>query len=379
MNEKFYMKRTLKLALKAEGLTSPNPLVGAVIVKNGEVIAEDFHKKPGTPHAEALAIEKAGDKARGSTLFVNLEPCCHTEKRTPPCTKAIINAGIKEVVIAMKDPNPMVSGKGIMELQKAGIIVKFGILEEEAKRLNEFYVKYITTGKPFVILKTAMTLDGKIATPQGESRWITGEKSRKLVHQLRSKVDAVMTAIGTVKTDDPLLTTRLTKGKNPMRIIIDPELDIPLNSKILQTPPETMIVTKESSKLVLDNFNIDNKMLDKISKAEKKKILLDRNIQLIEYKGEKIDLDMLMEIIGKMGVTSLLIEGGSSLNAYALEDNIVDKVMFFIAPIIIGGKESFPAVGGQRFKKLSEAYKIKNTKVRRIGEDFLITGYLDYQ
>ncbi len=379
MNEKFYMKRTLKLALKAEGLTSPNPLVGAVIVKNGEVIAEDFHKKPGTPHAEALAIEKAGDKARGSTLFVNLEPCCHTEKRTPPCTKAIINAGIKEVVIAMKDPNPMVSGKGIMELQKAGIIVKFGILEEEAKRLNEFYVKYITTGKPFVILKTAMTLDGKIATPQGESRWITGEKSRKLVHQLRSKVDAVMTAIGTVKTDDPLLTTRLTKGKNPMRIIIDPELDIPLNSKILHTPPETMIVTKESSKLVLDNFNIDNKMLDKISKAEKKKILLDRNIQLIEYKGEKIDLDMLMEIIGKMGVTSLLIEGGSSLNAYALEDNIVDKVMFFIAPIIIGGKESFPAVGGQRFKKLSEAYKIKNTKVRRIGEDFLITGYLDYQ
>lgn len=378
MNEKFYMKRTLKLALKAEGLTSPNPLVGAVMVKNGEIIAEDFHKKPGTPHAEALAIEKAGDNARGSILFVNLEPCCHTEKRTPPCTKAIINAGIKEVVIAMEDPNPMVSGKGIMELQKAGVIVKFGILEEEAKRLNEFYVKYITTRKPFVILKTAMTLDGKIATPQGESRWITGEKSRKLVHQLRSKVDAIMTAIGTVKADDPLLTPRLTKGKNPKRIIIDPELDIPLNSKILQTPPETIIVTKESSKLGLDNSNIGNKMQDNISKAEKKRILLDKNIQLIEYEGEKLDLNMLMETIGKMGVTSLLIEGGSSLNAYALEYNIVDKVMFFIAPIIIGGKESFPAVGGKRFKKLSEAYKIKNSKVRRIGEDFLITGYLDY-
>lgn len=374
MNDEFYIRRTLKLASKAEGTTSPNPLVGAIIVKDGKIISEDFHKIPGTPHAEVLAIKKAGDKAKGSTLYVNLEPCCHTEKRTPPCTKAIINAGIKEVIIAMKDPNPKVSGKGIQELQKAGIGVKCGILEDEAKSLNEFYVKHITTGKPFVILKIAMTLDGKIATPEGESKWITGEKARKLVHRLRSKVDAVMTAIGTIKADDPLLTSRIKRGKNPKRIVIDPELDIPFNAKILRTPPDTLIVTKKSSKKKLNDLSMNNI----ISREEKIKMLSEKNIQFIEYKGEKLDLNLLMEILGKMNISSLLIEGGSSLNAHALEDCIVDKVMFFIAPIIIGGRESFPAVGGKSFRRLAEAYKIKNTKIMRIGEDFLITGYLDY-
>lgn len=355
MNDEFYIKRALRLASKAYGMTSPNPMVGAVIVKNGKLISEDFHRRPGTPHAEALAIEKAGEDARGSTLYVSLEPCCHTEKRTPPCTNAIINAGIKKVIIGMKDPNPKVSGRGILELEKAGIVVKSGILEDEAKRLNEFYIKYITSGKPFVILKVATTLDGKIATPEGQSKWITGEKARKIVHRLRSRVDAIMTAIGTVKADDPQLTAPIKGGKNPRRIVIDPNLEISINAKILQTPPETIIVTK-----------INNTKANYLEKTGRK----------IIYFKEKLDLHWLMERLGKMEITSVLIEGGSSLNAHALEDGIVDKVMFFIAPRIIGGRKSFTAVGGETYRKLEEAYKITDLKIKRIGEDFLIEGYI---
>jgi diaminohydroxyphosphoribosylaminopyrimidine deaminase / 5-amino-6-(5-phosphoribosylamino)uracil reductase len=355
MNADFYMRRALKLAAKARGLTSPNPMVGAVMVKSGEIIAEDFHRKPGTPHAEALVIAKAGENAKSSTLYVNLEPCCHTEKRTPPCAKAIIDAGIKKVVIGMTDPNPKVSGEGVRELREAGIEITSGVLEDDARKLNEYYVKYITTGKPFVTLKTAMTLDGKIATPEGQSKWITGEKARKMVHRLRSSVDAIITAIGTVKADNPQLTARTNTGKNPKRIVIDPFLEVRPDARILQTPPETIIVTKS-----------DNSKLSHLDKSGVK----------ILYFNKKIDLKWLMGELGKMEITSVLIEGGSSLNAHALEDGIVDKVMFFIAPIIIGGKESFPAIGGKTFKRLEEAYKIKDLSIKRAGEDILIEGYL---
>lgn len=362
MKNERLMKRTLRLAAKAKGMTSPNPMVGAVIVKDGKIIAEDYHRKPGTPHAEALTIEKAGEKARDATLYVSLEPCCHTEKRTPPCTRAIINTGIKKVVIAMKDPNPRVSGKGILELQRAGIEVTFGIHEEDAKRLNEAYIKYITTRKPFVILKVAMTLDGKIATPEGQSKWITGEKARQVVHRLRNSVDAVMTAIGTVKADDPELTARIKGGRNPKRIVIDPNLEIPLNAKILQVPPETITVTRGHC--------------DTGTRGEKIKALIDRGIKIIEYKGERLDLKWLMQKLGEMEITSIMIEGGSSLNAHALEDSIVDKVMFFIAPKIIGGRESLPAVGGKSFRSLENAYCLKDIKIKRLREDILIEGYL---
>jgi diaminohydroxyphosphoribosylaminopyrimidine deaminase/5-amino-6-(5-phosphoribosylamino)uracil reductase len=355
MKSDFYMNRALRLAAKAQGMTSPNPMVGAVIVKNGEIISEGFHKKPGTLHAEAIAIEKAGRDAEGSTLYVNLEPCCHTEKRTPPCTMAIIHAGVKKVIIGMRDPNPKVSGRGVLELQKAGIIVESGVLEEEARRLNEFYIKYITSGKPFVILKVAMTLDGKIATPDGQSKWITGEKARKSVHRLRSRVDAIMTAIGTVKADDPKLTKRIRGGKDPYRVVIDPKLEIPLSAEILQVPPETTIVT-----------NVRNSKADFLEKG---------GVNVIYYK-EKINLSSLMERLGKMEITSVLIEGGSSLNAHALEDGIVDKIMFFVAPKIIGGKKSFPAVGGKSFKRLEEAHSVEDLKMKRIGEDLLIEGYI---
>ncbi|MFN3478945.1 MAG: bifunctional diaminohydroxyphosphoribosylaminopyrimidine deaminase/5-amino-6-(5-phosphoribosylamino)uracil reductase RibD, partial [Thermodesulfovibrionales bacterium] len=217
-----FMKRAISLASKAVGMTSPNPMVGAVLVKNGEIIASEYHRMPGQPHAEALVIDHAKEKARGSTLYVSLEPCCHKDKRTPPCTEAIIRSGIKRVFVAMVDPNPKVSGKGIKELREAGIEVLSGVLEKEARRLNEAYIKYITTGMPFVILKVAMTLDGKIATPLGQSKWITGEKARGVVHRLRNSVDAIMTAIGTVKADDPLLTVRGIKTERinrPLRIV----------------------------------------------------------------------------------------------------------------------------------------------------------------
>jgi len=357
MTDDQYMKRTLRLAARAQGMTSPNPMVGAVLVKNGKILSEDFHHKAGTSHAEALAIAKAGVKISGSTLYINLEPCCHTEKRTPPCTKAIIRAGIKKVIIAMKDPNPQVSGMGIAELRRAGIEVRTGVLEDKAQRLNEAYIKYITTAKPFVTLKIAMTLDGKIATPEGESKWITGEKARRQVHRLRSSVDAVLTAIGTVKADNPHLTARFPDSKNPVRIVIDPNLEIPLNANILQIPPETFIVTRGTG--------------DKSDHLEKS------GIKIIRFK-ENLDLPWLMERLGKLHITSVLIEGGSSLNAHALEDGIVDKVMLFIAPKIIGGKDSYPAVGGKTFRRLEEAYRLKDISIRKTGDDFFIEGYVQY-
>lgn len=356
-----FMRRALSLALRASGMTSPNPMVGAVLVKDGQVIAEDYHRMPGEPHAEALVIAQSGEKSRGATLYVSLEPCCHKDKRTPPCTEAIIRSGIKRVFVAMEDPNPKVAGKGIKELKNAGIDVLTGILEGEARRLNEAYIRYITTGMPFVILKVAMTLDGKIATPLGQSKWITGEKARGMVHRLRNSVDAIMTAIGTVKADDPLLTVRGIKSKRinrPLRIVIDPKLEIPLQARLLAIPPDTMIITSESANVV------------------KKEKLLKKGVKIVEYPNERLHLAWLMKRLGQEGITSVLIEGGSSLNAHALEDGIVNKVLFFIAPKIICGRESYPAVGGMTYRCLEDAYKLKDIKIRRIGEDILIEGYL---
>jgi diaminohydroxyphosphoribosylaminopyrimidine deaminase / 5-amino-6-(5-phosphoribosylamino)uracil reductase len=365
MTDEFFIKRTLALAARARGMTSPNPMVGALLVKNGKIISEGYHKKAGTSHAEVIAIEKAGEKAKGAILYVSLEPCCHRDKRTPPCTQTIKAARIRKVVVSMKDPNPRVSGKGIEELRKYGIEVTSGILEEKAKTLNEFYIKYITTGLPFVILKVAMTLDGKIATPEGESKWITGEKARFEVHKLRGSIDAVMTAIGTVKADNPRLTCRIEDNKNPVRIVIDPNLEIGSDSCILSTPPQTIIVTKGPTAAGHET-----------DAEKKKKMLLARGIQIVEFSEERVDLTRLMRELGKRGIISVLVEGGSSLNSYCLESGIIDKVMFFIAPKIIGGKGSFPAIGGSSFRRLEDAHFIKDLHFKRIGEDVLITGYL---
>lgn len=365
-DDELYMMRALRLAAKAINMTSPNPMVGAVIIKDGKIIAEDFHRKQGTPHAEALAIEKAKGKSKGSVLYVNLEPCCHTDKKTPPCTVAIIKSGIRKVVIGMMDPNPKVSGKGILELQKAGLEVRSGILREKAERLNETYIKYITTGMPFVILKIAMTLDGKIGTPEGQSKWITSEEARNMVHRLRNNVDAVISAIGTVKADDPEFTARIKGSRNPKRIIIDPKLEVDLNAKVLRVPPQTIMIT---NKLITGSHQS--------AVEEKKKMLFDKGVQIIQCKGERLDLVWLMKKLGEAEITSVLIEAGSSMNAYALEEEIVDKVMFFIAPKIIGGKESFPAIGGKTFRRLEEAYRLKDVKIRGVGEDILVEGYIE--
>lgn len=364
-----FMQRALALAAKANGMTNPNPMVGAVIVKNNKIIAEGFHEKPGTPHAEAIAIAEAGKKAINASLYVTLEPCCHFDKRTPPCTRTIINARIKKVIIAMKDPNPKVLGKGIDELEKNGIEVSLGILEEKAKILNETYIKYITTGKPFVILKVAMTLDGKIATPQGDSKWITGEKARTYVHKMRNNVDAVMTAVGTVKADNPQLTVRLYKNrniKNPVRIIIDPDLETPVDFNIFDIPPETILVTREISRHGAAQVIL-----------EKKKMLSEKGVQILEYEGSKVDLEWLMKRLGDKGICSLMIESGSSFSASCLNDGIVDKVVFFISPKILGGKDSIPAVGGDNLRGLDDALKIDSLKISRLGNDIMIEGYIE--
>jgi diaminohydroxyphosphoribosylaminopyrimidine deaminase/5-amino-6-(5-phosphoribosylamino)uracil reductase len=257
----------------------------------------------------------------------------------------------------MRDPNPKVNGRGIRKLQEAGIKVAVGMLEDEASALNEAYIKYITTKRPLVILKTAMTLDGKIANPAGQSKWITGEKARLLVHRMRGRVDAVLTAIGTVKADNPELTARIKGGKDPVRVLIDPGLEVPLDARMLNMPPQTVIITR-----------VEN---DKANK------LYNSGIKVILYK-DKLELDWLMFLLADMGVLSVLIEGGSSLNAHALEEQVVDRVMFFIAPKILGGRESYPAVGGTMSRTLDGAFRLRDMKVRRIGEDILVEGRVVY-
>lgn len=358
MTDEACIRRTLALARRAEGMTSPNPMVGAVLVKHGKIMAEGYHKKAGTAHAEVIAIEKAGTDAAGSTLYVSLEPCCHKDKRTPPCTEKIIAAKIKKVVVAIKDPNPKVSGRGIEELEKAGIEVISGILEDKARQLNECYIKHITSGLPFVVLKVAMTLDGKIATPDGESKWITGEKARKEVHRLRGKVDALLTAIGTVKADDPLLTCRTGRMKSPIRIILDPDLEIKASANVLTCPPRTILVAS-----------------DRLSRRKQEQ-LQKKGVTILQHTGSRVNLQWLMKKLGAEGIVSVLVEGGSSLASSCLEEGIVDKVMFFIAPKIIGGEESFPAVGGKAFRSLQNAHLLTRTAIRRLGDDFIIEGYL---
>ncbi len=364
------MAMALRLAMKGLGKTSPNPMVGAVLIKGGKVIAQGFHEKAGSPHAEAVALERAGRKAEGASLFVSLEPCCHLKKRTPPCTEAVIRSGVKEVITAMADPNPSVCGKGIEALEKAGIRVRTGVLEQKARLLNEAYIKHITTGMPFVTLKAAMTLDGKIATSTGESKWITGPEARKEVHRMRSRADAILTAVGTVAADDPEFTVRdlsivrtqkgksadgSKKTKNPVRVVIDPELRSPLGSKVFRTPPRTIIVTRKA-------------LPPELASA---------GVEAMNYEG-RLSLEWLLKRLGAMGMTSVMIEGGSSLNAHAFEEGIVDKAVFFYAPRIMGGLKSLPVVGGQGALKLADAWRLRDVSIKRAGDDFFVSGYIEH-
>lgn len=357
-----YMKRALELAKKGMGRTSPNPMVGAVIVKNGEVIGEGYHRKAGTPHAEIHALNTAGQEARSSTIYVNLEPCSHYG-RTPPCADALVKAGISRAVIAMLDPNPQVCGKGLQILKDAGIETEVGILEKEALNLNEVFLKYIKSKMPFVSLKTAMTLDGKIASRTGDSRWISSSASRTYVHSLRNVYDGIMVGIGTVLADDPILNTRLDTGdkRDPVRIIVDGKLELPLESKIAKSSKEQKTIVFTST----------------ISNQEKAAQLQSAGIEIIELGGdpEKLAVEKALVFLGKMGICSIMLEGGSELNAYMIEHKLLNKVYWFIAPKIIGGKNSPSPIAGQGIELMKDALCLESIDIQRIQDDILITAY----
>ena len=364
MDDKTFMKMALDLAVKGRGFTSPNPMVGAVVVKDGIVVGSGYHEAVGKAHAEVNAINAAGNLAKGATLYVTLEPCNH-HGRTPPCTEKIKAAGISRVVVAMKDPNPDVEGGGINYLKKQGIDISSGLYEDRAKRLNEAFIKYVQTKRPFVIIKCAATLDGRIATKTGDSKWVSGEKSRRFVHRLRHAADAIMVGINTVKNDNPRLTTRLEgiKGSDPIRIILDTHLSISQDAKILHldSDSDTIIATGASAS------------------EDRKAAIKNKGVRILEasVKNGLIDLDILMRDLGELGVTNLLIEGGSRVIASSLAARIVDKVIFFYAPRILGGDDGIPICSGAGPELMSESIPLKDIDVRRFGDDVMIEGYID--
>lgn len=368
MNDTDLMKTALDLAQKGMGFTSPNPMVGAVVVKNGNIVGKGFHEEVGSHHAEVNAINDAGELAKGADLYVTLEPCNH-QGRTPPCTQKILEAGIKKVFVAMDDPNPDVKGGGNDFLRSNGINVVSGICEPEAKKLNEIFIKYARTKRPFVILKCASTLDGRIATRTGDARWVSGEESREFVHQIRHQADGIMVGINTVISDDPSLTTRLPKsiqgqkGLDPTRIILDTRLSIPGNAKLLSLDSKsgTIIITGES---------VDE---------EKKNILKQKGVNILKtpLKNGLIDLPPLMKKLGNLGITSLLIEGGSRVIDSALKSQIVDKIMFFYAPKILGGDDGIPVCKGTGPEFMNQSTLIKDMNIHRFGRDFMVEGYIE--
>ena len=359
------MREALRQARKGLGRTSPNPVVGAVIVKDGQIIATGYHRKAGLPHAEVEVLSKSGGKALGNTLYVTLEPCNHYG-RTPPCTEAILRSGLKRVVIGMMDPNRDVSGGGCGFLRENGVLVTTGILETECRRLNEAFLKFVISRRPFVIVKSALTMDGWTATATGHSKWITNDKSRQFVHRLRDRVDAVMVGVGTVLADDPVLTTRLKRGrgKDPLRVVVDTHLRTPLNAKVLNhdSPAETLVAV---------GSDVATEVLRKFQKKGVSTLVCP-------VKAGRVDLGSLMDRLAEMSVTSLLVEGGASITGSMLRERLIDKFFIFKAPKILGGDDGVPMAAGPGPKKMDQCLTLKDIQVRRFGEDILIAGYSDY-
>ncbi len=357
------MRRALFLARKGMGKTSPNPMVGAIILRHGKIVGEGYHHGPGQPHAEVMALGQAGRTAKGGTLYTNLEPCCHTGKRTPPCTNAIIESGIARVVIAMEDPNPKVCGRGVKILRKAGISVTTGLLKQDAQKLNETFTKYMTTKRPFVLLKAAMTLDGKIATKMGESRWISGRPARQEVHRLRSLVDAVLVGIGTVLADNPGLLANRRGFKNPLRVVIDPSLKIPVSTRLVLSCRETptlVLTTRAASSIKLQELKQLGVRVETLPTSPK----------------GKIAFQTILTLLGKTGITSLLIEGGGKVNGMALREGVVDKVLFYIAPKLLCGNDAKDVTAGVAIASLARAVQIQDMTVSHVGDDLRVEGYL---
>ena len=368
MTDEYYMRRAIALAQKGEGQVSPNPLVGAVIVKDGKIIGEGYHEHYGQPHAERNALANCIQSPEGATIYVTLEPCCHHGKQ-PPCTDALLAAGIRRVVIGSKDPNPLVHGKGIRILREHGVEVTEQVLQDECDEMNEVFFHYIQTKLPFVILKYAMTLDGKIATYTGASRWVTGKAARAHVHRMRNRYHAIMVGVGTVLADDPMLNVRVEGWKSPVRIVCDSSLRIPLDSNIVKTAKEVpTIIACTISKEGKEKSKQDLIIEEKIEKLQQE------GCEVIHIGRTKtgVDLKELMKLLGEKGIDSILLEGGSSLNYSALQAGIVSKVETYIASKIFGGELAKTPVGGIGVEEPGQAFFLKNPKITQIEQDILI-------
>ncbi|MDR7521157.1 MAG: bifunctional diaminohydroxyphosphoribosylaminopyrimidine deaminase/5-amino-6-(5-phosphoribosylamino)uracil reductase RibD [Armatimonadota bacterium] len=360
------MEEALALAQRAAGRTSPNPLVGALVVADGQVVGRGFHARAGAAHAEVVALREAGGRARGATLYVTLEPCCHAG-RTGPCTEALINAGVRRVVAAMADPDPRVNGRGLARLREAGVDVAVGVLEARARRVNEFYVKHRRTGVPFVALKWAMSLDGKIAARRGSATAITGEAARRYAHELRNRYDAVLVGVQTVLADDPQLTCRLPADaqpapRNPLRIVVDSRL---------RTPPGARVVTgvADAPTLVATTAAAPADRVEALRRAGVEVLVQD-------HTGGPVDLRALMQTLGRRGLLSVLIEGGGTVNASALASGVVDKVIALIAPRLLGGAQAPTPLDGPGLNGVAGAIQLRDVQVRPLGEDLVVEGYL---
>ncbi len=355
-----HMKMALRLALKAKGRTSPNPLVGAVIVKNSRVIAKGYHEKAGLPHAEIAALDEAGERARGATLYVTLEPCTHFGK-TPPCVDRILKSGIKEVFVGMIDPNPLNNGKGVEILRQHNIKVHLGLLEDEIRKVNEVFIKYITRKMPFVTVKVAESLDGRIAARSGDSKWITSDKARSYAHRIRSDYDAVAVGVNTVLRDNPKLNAWFSKMQ-PVKIVVDSQLSTPQDAEIFSRSSSVIIVT----------------LAVKSGQETENREILGRKARILEVKEKEgqINLKDMMKKLARLEITNMLVEGGGTLIGSLFDEGLVDKVLFFISPKIIGGRDAIGAVMGRGIGRIDKAFRLRDVKLKRIGEDFLVEGYV---
>jgi diaminohydroxyphosphoribosylaminopyrimidine deaminase / 5-amino-6-(5-phosphoribosylamino)uracil reductase len=363
MTEAEYMRRAMTLAKRGLGTASPNPMVGAVVVKGGKVVGEGYHRKAGEAHAEIVALEKAGQRARGGTLILNLEPCCHTGK-TPPCVNSIISAGLRKVVVAMQDPNPIVNGKGIEMLRKAGIDVKVGLLEREARVLNEAFITFVERKRPFFVVKGAMSLDGKIATRSGESKWISNEESRAYANQLRGVMDGIMVGINTVILDNPLLLPRVNKPKRyPARIVLDSKLRIPPSCELVKT----------GSKFRTLVFTLPDSRQDKESRLRSMGIEV---VRVAPGENGRVALSAVCKELWQREITSVFVEGGGEVNSCFINEGLADKIVIFYAPRLIGGKSAPSLIGGKGIDFLKDACRIDITSVRRFKEDICVEGYV---
>lgn len=355
-----YMQMALSLALKAKGKTSPNPAVGALVVKNSRVLGRGYHKKAGSAHAEIIALEEAGPKAQDATLYVTLEPCTHFGK-TPPCVHKIIASGLKEVIVGMVDPNPKNNGKGIETLKRSKIKVKVGFLEDKLRRLNEVFIKYITKRIPFVTVKVGQSLDGRIATRTGDSKWITSDKSRSYAHRLRSEFDAVMVGVNTVLRDNPRLNA-FPADKRLVKIVVDSQLSTPQDANIFSKDAQVIIAT----------------LLTQPGQQTENRKILSQKAKILEVKEKagQINLKDMLKKLAQADISNILVEGGGTLIGTLFDEGLVDRVLFFISPKIIGGKDSIGSVMGQGVAQADRAVKLKDVKLKHIGADFLVEGYV---